>query len=194
MDAGLHSAERQPEALSDLDVGEIADEGEHERFALQLRQLAESADHPLTVEAQLDRLGDGVVTRLEVPQAEFRVAGVSRLRRAHAIDSPRVRASENPPRGRAPTRIESSRLLPDLEKDLLHHLLGLRLISQYRSDASVDPRRELVEQLGERGLVPGRDALEQNVRGCGIRPSEGLFLVSGGQERLRFGGEPGAEH
>ena len=58
-------------------------------------------------------------------------------------------------------RSESRRGLPDLEEDLLQHLLALRAIDENAQDQAEGARREHVVEAGECGLIAVRDAEQQ---------------------------------
>ena len=130
-------------------------------YALDVGQGAQASPHPLALEACLHCVGDLVDVNGDCGGRGFLVALVFRGSRPDPVDGAPVGDHHRPGHRAALRRIEPARAAPDLEQDLLCHLLGLRRIPDHLADQAVHRPREAVIDDLKCGLVATRDVAKQ---------------------------------
>jgi hypothetical protein len=163
-DARLDCPERLVEMLGDFRLCHRGKEREFDHLALILRQLHHCLAYQLARFRRRDRI-EGIprVELLETFRFSLHVVlqSITALRRTQAIDglvpSERYRPGQRFPEG----RIVKGRLFPNLDEDILQHVLGCHPIVQHPKSRGKQGARKSIVKLLETPAVALTDPLQK---------------------------------
>ena len=163
-DARLDRPERLVETLCDFRLGHRGKEREFDHLALVLRELLNRLAYQLARLHRRDRIeGTLAVELLE----NFRLAlhvvlePIAALCRAQAIDGLVASERHRPGQRFAEGRIIKGRLFPDLDEDILQHVLGGYLIVQHAISRGKQEARKPIVKLLETPAVALTDPFQK---------------------------------
>ena len=161
---GLHGAQRESGPLGDLRLGETVEVHPFDHLALLFGQRAERRSTSRRSPGRsiaCQHVVDGILDDAR-PQSR-RLLGTAPLRLlpSHGIDRPMVDGAHEPGADRPPGRVVAIRVPPDGEERFLHDLLRDLGLPDQPEGEGVGHGRVSAEELAERLLVSGDDALEQ---------------------------------
>ena len=162
-DSRLGGSERNSEVFGDLDVGQTVEVDQFEGVVAGRRSTRSTPG--VLDRGRMNRSRHPKGCRPRPPERGVAALTVApRLLGTHTVNRPSMSDRHGPATHPTTSRVETGRLAPQLDEDLLGDLLGLGGVTHHAPHDAVHRGRQLVIELGERSLVAPRDPSHQGSR------------------------------